>query len=68
MYVLSSFQYVFKHCHGDVNNYNVVTYDSSMINYCSVKDVPTEFNFTKISAKNEKGELIGTSIILMTNL
>ncbi|XP_014480368.1 PREDICTED: uncharacterized protein LOC106747399 [Dinoponera quadriceps] len=44
--------YVFEQkCRGDASNYNLVTYDSSVINYCSVEDVPAEINFTVIPAE-----------------
>lgn len=59
VHILLFFQYVFKQKCCENVPYDVVTNNSSVINYCSYEDVPTKFNFTKIPAKNERGELIG---------
>ncbi|XP_067207144.1 uncharacterized protein [Linepithema humile] len=48
-------------CQGDVNNYNVVGYNSSVINYCTTEDVPDEFNFT-VWSDNGKGEFNSVKI------
>lgn len=62
-HVIFYFQYVCEQkCHGGVNNYNVVTYDSPVINYCSVEDVPTEINFDVTPVENEGEELTGASM------
>lgn len=44
-------------CHEDANNYNVVGYNSSVVNYCTAEDVPSEINFTVILGEIERGEL-----------
>ncbi|XP_019887928.1 uncharacterized protein LOC105281599 isoform X2 [Ooceraea biroi] len=46
--------YVFKQkCHADINNYNIVQYNSSVINYCTTEDVPNEIDFTIIEDEND---------------
>ncbi|KAL6440365.1 hypothetical protein ACFW04_003126 [Cataglyphis niger] len=38
--------YKFKQkCHGDVDNYNIIEYHPSVINYCTAEDVPDDINF-----------------------
>lgn len=44
-----------------MSNYNVVAYDSSVINYCSIEDVPIEINYSITPVENE-GQLTGTSL------
>ncbi|XP_070152617.1 uncharacterized protein [Polyergus mexicanus] len=38
--------YKFKQkCHGDIDNYNIIKYHPSVINYCTAEDVPDNINF-----------------------
>lgn len=47
--IMFVFQYIFRQkCHAGINNYNIVQYNSSVIDYCTAEDVPNEISFTVI--------------------